>query len=66
LPAPYEEKLKQAARARAAHQRNAAVRAADDPKELARVARIFKVARERGLIDDTGNLVGPDDEQVAS
>jgi hypothetical protein len=37
--------------------RRAAERAADSPKELARVARIYKVALARGQITRDGDLV---------
>jgi hypothetical protein len=60
LPVSYEERVARAARARDAQQHNAAVRAADDPKELARVARIFKVALARGRIDRDGNVIEPE------
>lgn len=50
-----------AARARAIHEENAAVRAIDDPVKLARAARIIRVAleRQRLTLDDLKSG-GPD------
>lgn len=36
--------------ARAAHQRNAAIRALDDPRQLGRAARIVRAALERRML----------------
>lgn len=66
MPASYEEKLQQAERARTAWLHKAAVRAADDPKELSRVARIYKVALARGQITRDGDVVDPERHEVAS
>jgi hypothetical protein len=57
LPAPDEQNSQRTERARAEMLRRAAERAADSPKELARVARIYKVALARGQITRDGDLV---------
>lgn len=50
------------AKARAVQQRNAAIRAIDDPVKLARAARIVRVAleRQRLSMDDLREAGGPD------
>ncbi len=57
-----DPRARNAALATAAHQRNAALRAIDNPRELARAARIVRAAIERGKLtkaDVDGPIVQP-------
>ena len=64
MPPATDAKRAAAAKARAVQQRNAAVRALDDPVSLARAARIVReaLARRRLTISD----IDPDDRGAAA